>query len=319
MRVVGGVLALLVLVVATVVSLTRFSSAASRPLALLAALSPYAVVGFALVLLGAGVAALAGRRSRSIAAVAVLALAGVVAQAVWLAPRFVADDAPRASAVPVRLLTANLQFSEADPVRLVDDVRRLRVDVAVLEEVRPYGLELLERAGLRRALPHVAGSPSATASGTMVFSRYPLGAAAPLPLGNGGLEVTVRGHFRLLAAHTAQPLNGPDRWVADLRVLREAAVRSVRSGPTVLAGDLNATLDHRPLRSVLGAGLSDAADQAGSGWQPTWPVAFRFSWTRPLVAIDHVLVDDRLVAVRTRTLALPGSDHRGLLAEIARR
>lgn len=319
MRVVGGVLAALVLVLATAVSLTRFSTAGSRPLALLAAVSSYAVVGFVVVLLAAGVVALAGWRTRPVAVVAVLALAGVVAHAVWLAPRFVADDRPRASAPTVRLLTANLQFSEADPVRLVDDVRRQRVDVAVLEEVRPYGLELLERAGLTRVLPHVAGRPTSTASGTMVFSRYPLGAATALPLGNGGLAVTVRGHFRLLACHTAQPLDQPGRWAADLRLLRRAAARASAAGPTVVAGDLNATLDHRLLRDVLGAGVDDAVDTAGSGWQPTWPVGFGRSWTRPVVAIDHVLTGGRLVAVRTRTLALPGSDHRGLLAEIARR
>lgn len=321
MRVLGGLLGASVLLVATLVTATRFLTAGDRYLSILAALSPYAVIGFVLVLLGVGIALLRGSRGRTVLALTVVAVVGVAAHLVWLAPRFVADARPAGDA-RLRVLTANLQFSRADPVRLVRDLRRQGVDVAVLEEVRPYGLTLLERAGLRRVLPNVVGTPADSARGTMVFSRLPLSAADTLPLGNAGVGVTVRsplGAFRLLAAHTAQPVDDGPGWVRDLGVLRERAAAAVADGPTVVAGDLNATVDHRLLRGVLGVGLTDAVDGAGSGWQPTWPNAYGYDWTRPIVAIDHVLTSKQLVAVDTRTIELRGSDHRGLLVVLSRR
>jgi hypothetical protein len=39
----------------------------------------------------------------------------------------------------------------------------------------------------------------------------------------------------------------------------------------LIAGDFNATLDHRVLRRLLGRGYADAADAAGDGLTWTWP------------------------------------------------
>jgi hypothetical protein len=36
-----------------------------------------------------------------------------------------------------------------------------------------------------------------------------------------------------------------------------------------------------------------------------------------VVQIDHVLVGPRLAAIESRTLAIPGTDHRALVAEVA--
>ena len=90
------------------------------------------------------------------------------------------------------------------------------------------------------------------------------------------------------------------------------------TGPTgqlrVLAGDFNATLDHGELRRLLGRGYRDAAEQAGSGLRPTWPTDG--SLLPAVVTIDHVLADRRVRVASARTVAIPGSDHRGVLAEL---
>jgi endonuclease/exonuclease/phosphatase (EEP) superfamily protein YafD len=85
-------------------------------------------------------------------------------------------------------------------------------------------------------------------------------------------------------------------------------------GLRILAGDFNATLDHDELRRLIGRGYRDAAEQAGSGLRMTWPTDK--SPLPAMVAIDHVLADRRIRVAGARTVAIPGSDHRGVLADL---
>jgi endonuclease/exonuclease/phosphatase family metal-dependent hydrolase len=54
----------------------------------------------------------------------------------------------------------------------------------------------------------------------------------------------------------------------------------------------------------------------GAGWNPTYPAQ---GWIPPLIAIDHVLVSEDLTATAYRTVPVPGTDHRGVLATVAQR
>ena len=82
----------------------------------------------------------------------------------------------------------------------------------------------------------------------------------------------------------------------------------------MLAGDFNATLDHADLRDLLDRGYRDAAEQAGVGLRPTWPAGKDL--LPALVTIDHVLADRRVRVISARSVAIPGSDHRGVLTEL---
>ena len=82
----------------------------------------------------------------------------------------------------------------------------------------------------------------------------------------------------------------------------------------LLAGDFNATLDHADLRDLLDRGYRDAAEQAGVGLRPTWPAGKDL--LPALVTIDHVLADRRVRVISARSVAIPGSDHRGVLTEL---
>ena len=75
-----------------------------------------------------------------------------------------------------------------------------------------------------------------------------------------------------------------------------------------MAGDLNATYDMRPFRRLLDEGYRDAAEQAGAGLTRSYPSR---PWRRPVIGIDHVLVHN-CEATSAQTVAVPGSDHRGL-------
>ncbi|MGH9271923.1 MAG: endonuclease/exonuclease/phosphatase family protein, partial [Ilumatobacteraceae bacterium] len=83
--------------------------------------------------------------------------------------------------------------------------------------------------------------------------------------------------------------------------------------PAIVAGDLNATFDHRQFRDLLDTGLRDAVEQAGAGYVPTYPVGRRFP---PLISIDHILTRGRITATDVETQELPGTDHRALLATL---
>jgi endonuclease/exonuclease/phosphatase (EEP) superfamily protein YafD len=80
----------------------------------------------------------------------------------------------------------------------------------------------------------------------------------------------------------------------------------------VVAGDLNSTFDMSPFRAVLRNGYRDAAEQSGAGIVPTFPADRRFP---PLLAIDHILTHG-CTATSVRAVALPGSDHRALVATV---
>jgi endonuclease/exonuclease/phosphatase family metal-dependent hydrolase len=84
-----------------------------------------------------------------------------------------------------------------------------------------------------------------------------------------------------------------------------------------VVGDFNATHDHAPLRAVLDAGVRDAAEEAGSGWQPTWPTKrYGQDWVPPMLSIDRVLASSEFTAERTRTVRIARTDHLALLAEL---
>jgi endonuclease/exonuclease/phosphatase (EEP) superfamily protein YafD len=84
------------------------------------------------------------------------------------------------------------------------------------------------------------------------------------------------------------------------------------SGAYIVAGDVNATLDHASLRAAVN-GAQDVAAGCGQGFVATWPSA----WPRWLgVQIDHVFTRGGPRAAGLRVLDLPGSDHRALLAQV---
>ncbi|MCW2761814.1 MAG: hypothetical protein JWR85_2015, partial [Marmoricola sp.] len=240
---------------------------------------------------------------------------GLVVQGLALAPLYDGGSAGRAD---LTVMTANLEFGRGDAVTVVRTVASEKVDVLVLEEVNPRALNSLRTAGLAELLPHQLGEARWDASGTMVFSRHPLDTPRPFRLGNTGLDVRVRAPqpFRLLAVHAAQPVGWPKPWANDMRAVLQRSASTVDQGPTIVAGDFNATRDHEQLRAVLDTGLRDAAEQAGSGWQPTWPSRYREGWYRPVIAIDHVLTSHQYEAISTSTVEVARTDHLALVVQL---
>ncbi len=318
-----GLLALLLLP-AVLLTYARLAERRGAVWVHLVGLTPYAVPLYLLAML---VLALAWWRSHGRLRLLVKAVTAACAAALalhlsWAAPAYVGPEAAAARRGPtLRVLTADLSRGRAEAAPLVAAVVADRVDVLVLEEVTPRALSRLRGAGLGRVLPHRAGHPAPRRAGTLVLSRLRLGAAARVDTRYGGYAVPVhvgRRTVSVVAAHVRPARGDAAAWTADLNAVRTAAVQAPE--PAVVVGDLAATRDHLPLRDLDGRGFHDAATQARSGWQPTWPAHRSVLGVDvpPLVAPDHVLVGDGLTATRTETLDLPGSDHRALLVVLTR-
>lgn len=282
------------------------------PLVQLIAFTPYVVL-CALVPLALALA-LWRFAAAAVAALVTLSLAAVVL------PRMVADDQPAANGPAIRVLTANLLFGGADPAALIALVRQERVDVLALQEFTPEVVERLDRFGLADLMPHRQLAPGGWASGSALYTRFPIRDGG-VRINGGGFSqayatVLVPGAPPVLvqSVHPAAPhsVDVVPTWRADL----EAEPPATPDGPLrILAGDFNATLDHAPLRRLLETGYVDAAEATADGLVGTWgPYDGDLI---PPVTIDHVLVDRRIAVRELAVHPLAGSDHRPVLATLA--
>jgi endonuclease/exonuclease/phosphatase (EEP) superfamily protein YafD len=280
------------------------------PLVQLIAFTPYVAAWS--VLPAALALAMRCRRAAVAAGLAAVALLACVL------PRAV-PDSDAAAGPRLRVLTANLLAGAVDPEAVVRLVRRERVHVLALQEYTPGARAALDRHGIADLLPHRVDNPEPGTSGSALYARHPLRGtgvrrnAGGFTQAYGTVLVPAARPVTVESAHPAAPyaVEVLGAWRADLAAQPPAtpdgAVR-------VLAGDLNATLDHAPLRRLLDTGYRDAAEVAGAGLTGTWgpydgdPI--------PPVTIDHVLADRRVGIAAVSVHALPGGDHRAVLATL---
>jgi endonuclease/exonuclease/phosphatase (EEP) superfamily protein YafD len=277
----------------------------------LAALAP---VGALLAIAGAAVAAAAAWWLLLPLLVPALILAW------WQRP---ARRQPGAAPAPggtgqLRVLTLNVKGGRADPDSVLHSLRQLQVDILAVQEMTADWLDALQQAGITEVLPFSHTDPRAGSAGGGLWARWPLTPLAPLPgMKNaapraqvepaGGQPVTVS------VVHPAAPVNQQEpRWLADLETIRLTLAEA--ASPQLVAGDFNASRDHRVFRDILRAGFVDCADAARQRHWPsfTWPADRRYP---PLMRLDHVLGSQAgCVVHQARTMRIPGTDHRGVLA-----
>jgi endonuclease/exonuclease/phosphatase (EEP) superfamily protein YafD len=258
-------------------------------------------------------AALYLRRWPEAAAAAVVALA---LSALVLPRAFPSQpSAPVEGGVRYDVMTANVRLGTGDMGAVADLARAGDVDLLSVQELTQDAARRLRAAGIDALLPHQELSPGAGSSGAGLYSRYPL---EPLPVVPGGAsrqlhaltEVPGAGEVELVAVHPPPPTAaGAGRWLEGLEALPRASADPLR----ILPGDFNATFDHAPFRDLVESGYVDAAAARGQGLDPTWP-ASRI-WP-PEVTIDHVLAHESVHVAEADVLAIPGSDHRAVLAQL---
>jgi endonuclease/exonuclease/phosphatase (EEP) superfamily protein YafD len=277
-----------------------------------AALSPAAAAA------GLGAVALAASVAWWLAGLLAIPAAVLAAGQLPRRRRTARRDPPAPPAAELRVLTLNALFGGADPAATVDAIRQLRVDVLAVQELTPGLVRGLARAGLAELLPFRHVDPDPGAAGAGLWSRWeltPLPSAAGLLFVAPSARITVAGRPLIVrAVHPVAPIMGRQcDWHRDLGRLRDAMMTAQADGPQVVAGDFNASRDHRPFRDILAAGFADSADIARRRPWPgfTWPANRRWP---PLMRLDHILVSPGITVSEARTVQIPGTDHRAVLA-----
>ncbi|MDO3646359.1 endonuclease/exonuclease/phosphatase family protein [Nocardia mangyaensis] len=264
-------------------------------------------------------------------AVAVLGVVGFAAARQWLGtgvavlvtavgaatqvPLYVADGGRDGHAIVA--MQANLLFDGADPTALVEQVRTRDIALLTVNELTRTAVDDLSRAGLDRLLPHRYLAPGQTASGTGIWSRYPLSDTVEydgfvLNQISATAQIPEAGPVAVYAFHPVPPIYDSGVWAAELARLHAILRRAPTDRPVIIGGDFNATHDHARFRAMASDRFADAAAQAGAGHLRTYPTDKRFP---PLVGIDHFLLADAH-ATAVETVELPGADHRALVARI---
>ena len=231
---------------------------------------------------------------------------------------------PRAAAATtgrqLRVVSANLLMVHDDPALLADELDRLDADVYFLQELSPHWDDELERRGFWNRYRFNQRLTSEDSFGTAIASRFPVHNlhvfwSAELPQMRGVLRVDDR-DIELLNVHLLPPRTqdyvpyyrqGADELVA--------IVQRLGGKSFIVAGDFNSTPD-----SIFAARMrslsEDAWEAAGSGFGFTWPNGM---FTIPPMRLDHVFVSPDLSVVRATLGVGLGSDHRPIIADVARR
>ena len=318
-----GLLALLLLP-AVALTLARLLGLESVSAVRLVSFTPLALPAYAaaLVLLAAALLRRPARRGRVLVVALAPVLIGLGLHAWWVGP-LVVGERPPTEGRTWSVLTSNLLAGQGDGLAVLRTALAEDVDVLVLQEVTRDALAALDRAGLAEAYPHRIGEavPEGRTDGTLVLSRTPLGDPVRVATDMQSWAVDVTDPdggdpVRVLAVHPAAPTD-VSAWRRD-----HAAVLAAAEDLDVdlVVGDLNATLDHDPVRTLVDRGWRGATEEANGGWQPTWPSngLFESLPLPPLVQIDHVLTGPDWVGTASRPLRVEGTDHLALLVEVAR-
>ena len=260
------------------------------------------------------VAAIALLDHEWILAIAATLLAGC--QVAWVYQR--RQRSPTGADPIVTVFTVNASFRNPDIGLIAEEIAASSADVVIVLELTPGHVATLSASGALDAhrwnlvLPHERG-----AWGIGLWSRVPVRdlrhwELQGVPQLRGRLQLAGNRSLSIVAVHVPAPWPGSaQRWVAGLAEL--GLVVGLETRPVVVAGDLNATWDHRPFRDLMATGLRDAAIEAGRGWARTWPSARR---AVPFLRLDHILISGDVAVAAYRTGPGRGSDHRSVSAEL---
>ncbi|MGS2640461.1 endonuclease/exonuclease/phosphatase family protein [Streptosporangium sp. LJ11] len=201
--------------------------------------------------------------------------------------------------------TLNVGATNADSADAIRSVSRDRDLVAVQELTAggPAAKALNERFPYRYRIATVG-----------LWSRFPIAEARKADIGLDwaralrAVVVTPKGRLTVYVMHLASARPGQTAQRDETLAHARRMVDRDDSRHLLLLGDLNtATTDRK--RSGLVPPLSDAQQEAGTGFGFTWPASF------PVTRPDHILYRG-MVATRAGVERAAGSDHRAAVASL---
>ncbi len=241
-----------------------------------------------------------------------LAHAGFAAASVWfVAPAWFGADEPLPDAPAFDVVLVNVHTQNRDHDSLLELLRGDPPDLAVILEVNERWMAVLEQ--LRDVYPHIHAEPRPDNFGIALLARRPWIAVRTHVFGEAFVpSIVARGKFggreiEIVATHPLPPMRPRTQALRDDQLVQLNGYLRRRTGPLVVAGDLNTSPWSGAFTSLLeGTRLRDA--RRGHGVLATWPDGR--PW--PLVPIDYVLVSPELTVADARVGPAIGSDHRPL-------
>lgn len=223
----------------------------------------------------------------------------------------------------ITVVSYNANAANVSPENLVRWLTDIKPDIAVLIEVNHAWQPVLDK--LVSVLPYQNVTHSSTIFGMAILSRFPLinpvmDVSGPLhlPVLSADIETPV-GKLCVIGVHPSPPIGAFYALARNLYIDQVGAVARTRGVACILAGDFNAT----PWSSGFES-LRTLPNLQPEAWRvpATWP-AFLGDFGIPLNHILLTMPIDRSAPLVFSRLwagpALPGSDHRPLVAEIETR
>lgn len=205
------------------------------------------------------------------------------------------------------VLQPNRQRSE-----VIEAIRATNAELVSIQEVdEAWAAALID--GLGREFPFHHVVPRSDCYGIALFSRRPFQQVATLEVhGAPFIEAIVPAddqEVRFLVVHATSPTSHRhhQRRNAQLRELSDRLAGSHL--PTVLVGDLNTVHWDDAFRALcVGTGSRPVVPPSSRTWPALGPMA--------LIPLDHVLLSPNMGFSSLALCDIPGSDHRGLIADI---
>jgi endonuclease/exonuclease/phosphatase (EEP) superfamily protein YafD len=222
--------------------------------------------------------------------------------------------AAAATAAPLKVLTVNVSFRQFSARRFREIVAEAAPDVLLVVEFTPHAEEVL--AELDKLFPQQLKAPAEGPYGIALWSRFPLEHAFTFPLGPvQGVEARVQtpaGAFTLLGVHLSAPTlpRRAEQRNDELAMLAER--RAAIAGPVIVAGDFNVT-PYSPYYSDWLAATRLTDSRYGRTLSASWPAILPILG----IPIDHVAVSKEFAILSHHRLPAFGSDHWGIVAELA--
>jgi endonuclease/exonuclease/phosphatase (EEP) superfamily protein YafD len=216
----------------------------------------------------------------------------------------------------LRAMLVNLNASNGNSARVLQDVREADPDLLLLEEVTPaWSRQLMP---LQSRYPYVIAEPQEGCFGIMLLSAHPLENGRIVDFADTGVPTILadvylpNGAVSLIGTHPVPPLgpaysNSRNRQLAALpALLRE------QKHPVLLIGDLN-TSPWSPHFAALIRESELRNSMQGFGFQPTWPAGMPFM----RIPLDHVLHAPEITIHRRFVGRKNGSDHLPVIVDFS--
>lgn len=264
---------------------------------------PVAVIGFICALL-----------SRSYIAV-IVALACLICNVIWFIPYVTTAQMSSPANPNLVIMSMNTTKGQANLETVEHLAKDNKVDFLLLQEVTRAFSERLNSSRLNQQFPYRLGESSQD----QIFSKTPLDGLELTPPGLAGSIIGAKTSIgdetvTLVNVHPAAPLSINHKgWNSDHPLMIDL-LRNIQ-GPVIVAGDFNATSDHKVMREFAAMGYSDVAVQAGNARDHTYPNGRKVPF--PMVTIDHVLYRDLTISeLASSTYKVDGADHRALIVKL---